>query len=161
MNTKNNQSASFEMAAYQPDIALNVGALMRLSVGFELLLHIIEPCGFVWDERKIRSSALDYFHHVKLMRHLSFDQFQIYCRENRKRLVLLTTKSSTPHWDFKFQPSDILMVGRESAGVPDSVHNSVDARVVIPMSPNIRSFNVAMSAAIVVSEAARQMSKSL
>ena len=143
------------LAAYQPDIPQNTGALMRLCAGLGVPLDLIEPFGFVWDERKIRSSALDYFDQVDLTRHASWDDFLENKREGR--IVLLTTKAATPYIEYQFEPGDTLLVGRESAGVPDEVHERADGRVIIPMTPAIRSFNVAMSAAIVLGEANRQL----
>lgn len=147
------------LAAYQPDIPQNTGALMRLCAGFGCPLDLIEPFGFVWDEKKIRTAALDYFDHVNLTRFASWSIFL----ENKLpgRIVLLTTKAATPYIEYAFQPGDTLLVGRESAGVPDEVHARADGRVVIPMSPVIRSFNVAMSAAIVLGEARRQLDAAL
>ena len=143
------------LAAYQPDIPQNTGALMRLCAGFDTPLDLIEPFGFVWDERKIRTAAMDYFDHVSLTRHPSWDAFL--AASKGRRIILLTTKAATPYIEYDFQPDDILLVGRESAGVPDDVHARADGRVIIPMNKDIRSFNVAMSAAIVLGEARRQV----
>lgn len=140
---------------YQPDIAGNVGTIMRMAVCFNLELNIIEPCGFPFDEDKIlKRSAMDYFKYVKLKRYNSFVEFK---KENQNsRIILLTTKSSVPYCNFKFYDDDILMVGRESAGVPDEIHNSVDNRIVIPMKNGARCLNVAISLSIVLGEAMRQ-----
>lgn len=140
---------------YQPDIAGNVGTIIRMAVCFNLELNIIEPCGFPFDEDKIlKRSAMDYFKYVKLKRYNSFEEFK---KENQNsRIILLTTKSSVPYCNFKFYNDDILMVGRESAGVPDEIHNSVDSRVVIPMKNGARCLNVAISLSIVLGEAMRQ-----
>lgn len=143
------------LAAYQPDIPQNTGALMRLGVGFATPVDLIEPFGFPWDERKVRNSALDYFDYVKLTRHSSWNAFLE--TVGARRIVLLTTKAAIPYIGFSFKADDILLVGRESAGVPDEVHDRADARVIIPMNPQLRSFNVAMSAGIVLSEAIRQL----
>jgi tRNA (cytidine/uridine-2'-O-)-methyltransferase len=143
------------LAAYQPDIPQNTGALMRLGVGFATPVDLIEPFGFPWDERKVRNSALDYFDYVKLTRHSSWNAFLE--TVGTRRIVLLTTKAAIPYIGFSFKADDILLVGRESAGVPDEVHDRADARVIIPMNPQLRSFNVAMSAGIVLSEAIRQL----
>ncbi len=144
------------LAAYQPDIPQNVGALMRLAAGFDVPLDLIEPFGFPWDERKIKQSAMDYFEVAKMRRYKSWNNY-IECNQNN-RIILMTTKASTPYTEFKFQQNDILLLGRESAGVPEEVHNYAHERVFIPMSPKIRSFNVAMSGAIVLAEARRQLS---
>ena len=142
------------LALYQPDMAPNTGTMMRLCACFGVSLDIIEPCGFVFDDKKLRRSAMDYIDHLEYQRHVSWDLFQTQIKP--QRLVLLTTKSSLPYHHFQFQADDILMVGRESAGVPDDVHNAADERILIPMMPHARSINVALSAAIVLSEALRQ-----
>ena len=143
-----------KLAAYQPDIPQNTGALIRLCAAFGVPLNLIEPFGFLWDERKIRVAAMDYYDLVTLTRHASWDKFT----ESTKgqRIVLLTTKSSLPYTEFTFRPDDILLLGRESAGVPDAVHAAIPDHVTIPLAPNARSFNVAMAGAIVLAEALRQ-----
>ena len=145
------------LALYQPDIALNVGAAIRLCACLGVPLEIIEPCGFPWDARKIRQSALDYIDHLDLERHTSYTAF----KEARKdrRIVLMTTKSALPYTDFSFQAGDILMAGRESAGVPDDIHNAADARVTIPMHGAARSMNVINASAMILGEALRQTQK--
>lgn len=143
------------LAAYQPDIPQNTGALIRLCAGFDVPLDLIEPFGFIWDERKIKNSAMDYFDMAKIHRHTSWDRF---CQNyNTQRLVLLSTKASVPYTEFQFAPGDILLLGRESAGVPPEIHAQITNRVVIPMAPHARSFNVAMAGAIILSEALRQL----
>lgn len=129
---------------------------MRLCAGLGVPLELIEPFGFPWNERKIRESAMDYFDHVTLRRHASWEAFRQNFSESR--IVLLTTKSTLPYTDFRFREGDILLLGRESAGVPDEIHAQLPDRVTIPMAPAIRSFNVAMAGAIVLSEALRQIS---
>lgn len=144
------------LAAYQPDIPQNVGALMRLAAGFDIPLDLIEPFGFPWDERKIKQSAMDYFDIAKTRRYKSWNA---YTEANpQKRIILLTTKGARPYTDFQFEQNDILLLGRESSGVPEEVHTYAHERVFIPMSPKIRSLNVAMSGAIVLAEAIRQVS---
>lgn len=145
------------LAAFEPDIPQNVGALIRLSVGMDITLHVIEPCGFVWDERKIKQSAMDYRGKAELIRHKNWAEFLNSTRP--RRLVLLTTKTENSLYDFEFKEDDILLLGRESAGVPDHVHNGVTAHVKIPMPGEVRSFNVAMSGAIAVAEALRQLNQ--
>lgn len=143
------------LAAFQPDIPQNVGALMRIAAGFGTPLDLIEPFGFPWDERKIKQSAMDYYDLANMRRYKSWKE---YTELNKtRRIILLTTKSSTLYTDFQYNINDVLLLGRESSGVPDDVHNYVHERVTIPMSPKIRSFNVAMSGAIVLSEALRQI----
>jgi len=128
---------------------------MRLCACFGVGLDVIEPCGFVFDDRKLKRAAMDYADQLDCVRHASWDDFRA-CLAPR-RLVLLTTKADLPYYRFAFQPDDVLMVGRESAGVPDDVHNAADARIIIPMRPEARSLNVALSAGIVLAEALRQV----
>lgn len=142
------------LAAYQPDIPQNTGALIRLCASFGVQLELIEPFGFIWDERKIRVSAMDYYDLVKLTRHTSWDKFQSHFKN--QRIILLSTKASVNYTEFEFRADDILLLGRESAGVPDTVHQSVDARVKIPLNPLARSINMAMAGSIVLAEALRQ-----
>src|SRR5271168_961181 len=147
-------STNLRLALYQPDIAANTGAMMRLCACFGVSLDIIEPCGFPLDDQKLRRAAMDYAEHISLERHRSWDDFIE--RHGQRRLILMTTKAASPYHGFAFRDDDILLAGRETAGVPDDVHARVSARVIIPMQPEIRSLNVAMSAAIVLSEAIRQ-----
>lgn len=142
------------LAAYQPDIPQNTGALMRLCAGFDVSLDLIEPFGFLWDERKIRIAAMDYYDYVKIRRYPSWEKFL--SDKGLGRLVLLTTGGVTPYIEYQFRSDDILLLGRESAGVPEEVHAAADARLTIPMRRGIRSFNVAMAGAIVLAEALRQ-----
>ena len=144
------------LALYQPDIAPNTGAMMRLCASLGIGMDIIEPCGFALDDTKLKRAAMDYIDRLDLMRHRSWDDF-VELIGNR-RLVLLTTKGAEPYTAFEFRGDDIIMVGRESAGVPDDVHERADARLLIPMKPPLRSLNVALSAAMVVGEAMRQIS---
>lgn len=139
---------------------------MRLCACLGVGLDIIEPCGFPWDERKIRRSGMDYIEHVDLVRHGSWERFvDAYLpplegeglKEGGKRLVLLTTKTDVPYTRFIFTDNDILIAGRESAGVPDDVHNAVTARVTIPMAGATRSLNVVNATAMIVGEALRQL----
>jgi tRNA (cytidine/uridine-2'-O-)-methyltransferase len=147
-------TSPIRLALYQPDIPQNVGAAMRLCACLGCPLDIIEPCGFPWDERKIRQSAMDYFEAAAITRHTSWDKF----RENKQgRIILLTTKAAVPYTAIAFQPGDILLAGRESAGVPDDVHDAADARVLIPMKAGLRSLNVINACAMVMGEALRQM----
>lgn len=144
-----------KVAMYEPDIAGNVGTIIRMCACLGLDLDIIEPCGFPFNREKIKKSGLDYIDKVKITRYTSFDEFKEINKDYR--IILLTTKASVEYTTFQFQDNDILMVGRESAGVPDTVHNSVDGRVVIKMQENTRCLNVAISLAMVVGEALRQI----
>ncbi len=142
------------LAAYQPDIPQNTGALIRLCASFGVPLELIEPFGFLWDEKKIRISAMDYFDLVELTRHSSWQKFQTHF--STQRIILLSTKASVNYTQFEFRPDDVLLLGRESAGVPEDVHASVDGRVLIPLNPAARSINMAMAGGIVLAEALRQ-----
>lgn len=144
------------IALYQPDIPQNLGGTMRLAACMGAPLHVIEPCGFIFDDKKLRRAGMDYIEQVALSRHSSWDAFQGWRKEHARRLVLLTTKGSTPLPEFHFQPGDILLAGRESAGVPQEVADAADARVIIPMRPPARSLNVTTSIAMTLTEALRQ-----
>ncbi|MBE9475540.1 MAG: tRNA (cytidine(34)-2'-O)-methyltransferase [Proteobacteria bacterium] len=143
------------LCAYQPDIAPNLGAMIRLSACFGIPLDIIEPCGFPLSLKALRRTAMDYADIADLTRHDSWEVFL----KNRKpgRLVLMTTKATDTLWSFQFQPTDTIVMGRESAGVPASVHDQCDAHIKLTMSGTARSLNVAMCAGMAVSEGLRQV----
>lgn len=146
------------LALYQPDIAANTGTILRLAACLGVPVDVIGPTGFDMSDRALKRAGLDYLAHVDLTRHISFSAFD----ETRRaaappaRLILLTSHAAVPHLDFAFRPGDILMLGRESAGVPDAVHMAVDARIRIPMQPGLRSLNIAVASAIALGEALRQ-----
>ena len=143
-----------KIALYQPDIAGNVGTIIRSCACFNSELHIIEPCGFPFDMHRVKKSALDYIEHVKIHRHASFeDFFQNEITTKKQRLILASTKGSVSYKEFTFEEDDILMLGRESAGVPDDVANKSNHRILIPMKNNMRSLNVAISCGIILSAA--------
>lgn len=144
------------LALFQPDIPQNAGAILRLSACLSVGVDVVEPCGFVWDDRKMRRAGMDYLDRVALVRHGSWAAFDAARRAEGRRLVLLTTKGGTRLDGFSFDHRDVIMVGRESAGVPDEVAAACDAAVRIPMVEGMRSLNVAMAAAIAVWEALRQ-----
>ena len=144
------------IALYQPDIAGNTGTIMRLAACLGLTIEVIEPAGFDLSDRNLRRAGMDYLSTVALRRHLDWNHFEASRRESGRRLILASTKAATTYSDFIYQPDDILLFGRESAGVPDHVHDRADARVLIPMQPGQRSINVAMSAAMIAGEALRQ-----
>lgn len=144
------------LALYQPDRPHNFGAVLRLCACFGVDLDVIEPCGFPLDDRRIRAGALDYAPHVRWQRHQDLVAFERAWRASGRRLVLLTTTGHHDHHRASYRADDILMLGSESAGAPASVHEAADLRVRIPMRPDLRSFNVAMAAAIVLAEALRQ-----
>jgi len=143
------------LVLYQPDIPQNVGAILRLSACFNMPVDIIEPCGFIWDDKRVKRAAMDYSDLAEVQRHRSWETYQATASEGR--LVLLTTKAAVPYHSFSFLAQDRLIFGRESAGVPDEVHSAADARIIIPMAPGARSLNLAQSAAIASAEALRQI----
>lgn len=141
------------LALYQPDIPQNAGAALRLAACLGVGVDIIEPCGFVWSEPKMRRAGMDYLDKVDLRRHSGWSAYK---DQAGGRIVLLTTAADERFDDFRFDPTDTLLLGRESAGVPEAVHETVDARVRIPMMPGLRSLNVVNAAAIVLAEGLRQ-----
>ena len=145
-----------ELALYQPDIPQNTGTMLRLCACLGVRASIIEPANFPVSDRAFRRAGMDYLDSVVIERHASFTAFDIWRRAAERRLLLLTTKGAIPYTQFVFRPDDILMVGRESAGVPDIVHESADACLVVPMQPHLRSINVAVAGAMVLGEALRQ-----
>ena len=144
------------LALFQPDIPQNTGTLLRTAVCLGLAVDIIEPCGFVFSDKQLRRSGMDYLDQVDLVRHASWQAFSGSEQRRQGRLVLLSTKASTPYTDITFLPSDTLMVGRESAGVPGEVYDAADLTITIPMMTGVRSLNVAIAAAMVMGEALRQ-----
>jgi len=145
------------LALYQPDIPQNTGTLLRTSACLNVGADIIEPCGFVFSDRHLKRSGMDYLDLAQVTRHNSWDAFRTQRQaDESRRLVLLTTKGALKYTDFSFQPDDVLVLGSESSGVPDDVHAAVDARVLIPMAPGARSLNIAVAAAMVLGEALRQ-----
>jgi len=145
------------IALFEPDIPQNTGTILRLAACLGVAVDIIEPTGFVMSDRALKRAGLDYLDKVEICRHRSFQHFHTNLIQNpHKRLVVLTTKAEVAYTDFDFSTHDTLLLGRESAGVPDHVHEIADARIVIPMCKNLRSINVAAAAAMVVGEALRQ-----
>lgn len=148
------------LALFQPDIPQNTGTLLRLGACLDIELDIIEPCGFIFSERTLKRAGMDYLDMVRYRRHHSWEHFLQYRAEHPEeygRIVLLTTHASEPYYNFEFRPNDIILMGRESAGVPEKVHQTADARLLIPMNRNARSINVAVSAVMVVGECLRQV----
>lgn len=145
------------IALFEPDIPQNAATIIRMAACLDIAVDLIEPAGFLISDKSFRRAGLDYLDRACVVRHSSFAAFEAWrVGAGQPRLVLLTTKGSIRHTDFAFAPDDIVMVGRESAGVPDTVHGGVDARVKIAMKSGLRSLNVAVSAAIVLGEALRQ-----
>ena len=145
-----------QIALFQPDIPQNTGTILRLCACLGVAAHIIEPAGFPVSDRHFRRAGMDYLDQVKLTRHVSWPQFDQWRTFAGHRLVLLTTKSSNCYLDFAYRAGDILLFGRESAGVTDAVVAADDARLAIPIRPGLRSLNVAMAAAMALGEALRQ-----
>lgn len=142
---------------FQPDIPQNVGAVLRLGACFNIAVDIVEPCGFVWDDKRLRRAGMDYAEKASLTRHPSWNSYQDKQSEESGRMLLFTTKAAVPYHTFSFAPGDQLVFGRESAGVPEDVHDAADARLVIPMASDTRSLNLAQSASIAAAEALRQL----
>jgi tRNA (cytidine/uridine-2'-O-)-methyltransferase len=147
--------APLRLALYQPDIPQNTGALLRTAACLAVPVDIIEPCGFILDDKRMRRAGMDYMDRVVVRRHAGWQDFQAAYPGCRR--VLLTTQAETVYTDFRFAAGDILLTGRESAGVPDDIHGEVEARITIPMAPELRSLNLAAAAAMVLGEALRQL----
>jgi len=145
------------VALYEPDIAQNTGTILRLAACLGIVAHIIEPAGFPVSDRAFRRAGMDYLEQVTLTRHASWSAFEQSRRSAGLRLVLLTTRATTSYLAHHFTNDDVLMLGRESSGVPDAVHAAADARLTIPMRAGLRSLNVAMACAMVAGEALRQI----
>ncbi len=145
------------LVIFEPDIPQNTGALLRLGACLGIPVDIVEPCGFLFDDKRLRRAGMDYLEAVEMVRHRSWGAYRAAARTvTPGRLLLLTTGGDTRYTDFAFQPGDNILLGRESAGVPEEVHAEADARLLIPMADGIRSLNVALAAAMVLSEALRQ-----
>lgn len=145
------------LCLYQPDIPQNTGTMLRMAACLKLPVEIIEPAGFDVAERHLRRAGLDYLDHVALTRHRSWHAFEAWRRPAGARLVLATTSGAMPYTRFAFRAGDCLLLGRESAGVPDPVHAVADARIVVPIADGMRSLNVAVAAAMIAGEALRQL----
>ena len=146
------------LVLYEPDIPQNTGTILRLSAALGVAVDLIEPFGFAWDDRRLRRAGMDYLDAVDVTRHGSWHAYRIWrAGSNRAgRLVMLTTRADVPYTDFAFDPSDSLLLGRETGGAPSDVHAAADARLIIPMRTGMRSLNVAVAAAMVLGEALRQ-----
>ena len=142
------------IALFEPEIAGNVGAVLRLGACFGATVDLIEPLGFAWDDRRVRRAAMDYIDHVTIVRHASFEAFCAAVAP--RRLVLFTTKSRQSAYDIAYAPDDVLLFGKESAGVPDAVAERCDAQVRIPIRAEVRSMNLATAAALALGETLRQ-----
>jgi tRNA (cytidine/uridine-2'-O-)-methyltransferase len=148
------------IALYEPDIPQNTGTILRLCACFGIEAHIIEPAGFDASDRAFRRAGMDYLDQVTLVRHAAWPKFEEWRKAERLPLVLFTTKGAMPYLEHHFRPGEVLLFGRESAGVPEQVHRAADARLLIPMREGLRALNVAMTVAMAAGEAMRQMGRS-
>ena len=145
------------IALFEPDIPQNAGNIFRLGACLGVSIDIIEPAGFVIDDKRLKRASMDYYEYLTLTKHLSWEKFYEWSKENSYRLILLTTKSTKSYYDYKYQPNDIILFGRESAGVPEKVHKIIKNRLKIPMNNQVRSLNISSSVAIVLAESLRQI----
>ncbi|MCJ8519370.1 tRNA (cytidine/uridine-2'-O-)-methyltransferase [Pseudorhizobium tarimense] len=148
--------SNIRIALYQPDIPGNTGTILRLAACLGIGVDIIEPAGFDISDRNLKRASMDYLSSVDLVRHVDWNAFESWRSGSGRRLILASTKAALPYVQHDFRPDDVLLFGRESAGVPDQVHQGADARILIPMTEGQRSINVAMSAAMIAGEALRQ-----
>ena len=144
------------IALYQPDIPQNTGNIFRLGACLGVSVDIIEPTGFIFDDKKFKRSAMDYIDYIDYKRHIDWQHFYDWSQGKKYRLILMTTKAEQSFYEFEFHSSDILLFGRESAGVPDNIHQIVDHRLTIPMREGVRSINLSSSVALVLGEGLRQ-----
>lgn len=149
--------APLRLALFEPDIPQNAGTLFRLGACLGVPVDLIEPAGFDASDRNLRRAGLDYLDHAVIRRHVSFRHFEAFCAERGARLVLATTHGAVAHTRFAFQPGDIVMLGRESAGAPAHVHEAAEARIYIPQRAGLRSLNIAVAGAMIIGEALRQL----
>ena len=145
------------IALFEPDIPQNAGNIFRLGACLGLPVDIIEPAGFLIDDKRLKRASMDYYDYLELKKHISWEKFYEWAQKNSYRLVLLTTQSKKNYFNYKFKLNDIILFGRESAGVPDYVHNSVNERLTIPMIKGPRSINLSSSVAMVSGEMLRQL----
>ncbi len=144
------------IALYQPDIPQNTGNILRLGACLSVSVDIIEPTGFIFNDKKLKRSAMDYIDHIDYKRHIDWQHFYDWTQKNKFRLILMTTKTNESIYKFQFYSTDILLFGRESAGVPDNIHQIVDYRLTIPMREEVRSINLSSSVALALGEGLRQ-----
>lgn len=145
------------IALYQPDIPQNTGTILRMAACFDLHVHIIEPCGFALTDRTLRRAGMDYLERSSFTKHLDWLHFEQWAKDNDRRLILATTRAEQSYTEFLFEPNDILLFGRESVGAPEDVHTRAEHRITIPMKEGERSLNLAISTAILTTEAMRQL----
>jgi len=147
---------TMRIALYEPDIPQNTGTILRLAACLGIEAHIIEPAGFPTSDQAFRRAGMDYLDHVALVRHISWDQFESWRRREKLQLVLFSTRATMSYLDHAYAENDVLLFGRESAGVPDKVREAADVTLAVPMRETLRSLNVAMTCAMAVGEALRQ-----
>lgn len=146
-----------QIALYQPDIPGNTGTILRFAACLDVTVNIIEPAGFRLDDKNLRRAGMDYLELASLKRHASWQAFEEWRGEAARRLICLTTQSSRTYTDFAFQADDVILFGRESAGLPENVHDAADARLTIAMIKGVRSLNLALSVSMVMGEVLRQV----
>ena len=145
------------IALYEPDIPQNTGTILRLAACLGVEAHIVEPAGFPTSDRAFRRAGMDYLDQVAIVRHVDWESFETWRRDERARLILFTTRARMSYLDHAYRESDVLLFGRESAGVPETVHHAAGTRLLIPIRPGLRSLNVATAAAMALGEARRQI----
>ena len=145
------------IALYQPDIPQNTGNILRLAACLGLSVDIIEPTGYIFDDKRFKRSSMDYINHVDYKKYIDWDSFYKWSKEQHFRLILLTTKSQKKYYEYQYKNNDILLFGRESAGVPKKIHQCVNERLLIPMQKGLRSLNVSNAVSMVAGEAIRQL----
>ena len=144
------------IALYQPEIAGNLGTILRTCACLNVPVDIIEPCGFPFSDRSLKRAGMDYFEHVDYTRHADWNAFHETAKRQNSRIILLSSKAKQPHYGFDYRNSDILLFGSEGSGVPLTIHDQCDGRITIPMKPEMRSLNLAVSAGMALGEALRQ-----
>ncbi|WP_068315296.1 tRNA (cytidine(34)-2'-O)-methyltransferase [Polycladidibacter hongkongensis] len=145
-----------DIALYQPEIPQNTGTILRLAACMDVTVHLIEPAGFPLSDHTLKRAGMDYIERAKLTRHISWQAFNEWRQTCNRRLILLSTKAAQPYTQFTYEKDDLLLIGRESSGVPEDVHNAADARVIIPMKNGMRSLNMAVTTGMAIGEALRQ-----
>ena len=145
------------IALFEPDIPQNTGNIFRLGACLGIEVDIIEPTGYVFDDKRFKRSSMDYINYIKYKRHMDWETFYKWSKKNNFRLILLTTKSKKKYTEYQFKNNDVFLFGRESAGVPQSIDDIVDEQLTISMKKNLRSINVSSSVALIVGEACRQL----
>ena len=141
----------FAICLYQPDMPQNLGVIIRTAACLEFPLHIIKPLPFSMTDKRFKGAVMDYIDHCKIVNHENWESFYLYSKKNNNRIILATTKTDNNLYEFKFEDNDIILFGKETAGVPETIHNTVNNKITIPINSKTRSLNLATSVAIVVS----------